>query len=277
MTARPHLIGWAHTRFGKSDRPDVEALMADVASAAIADSGLAPADMGAISVGVFNSGFSRQSFFSALVGTGTRELVRVPSVRSENACASGSAALYAAADMIEAGRAKAVLVVGAEKMTAANGAEINDALLSACYRPTEVEFGSFVGVFASLAKQYVERYGDPREALAAIAAKNHRNGAANPYAHVRKDLGHEFCAVESDRNPIVADPLLRTDCSMVSDGAAALVVVAPDLARSARGRDPVAGAGQRADAAGVAARPARVRGRSRGEGLGARAGRDRSR
>ena len=67
--------------------------------------------------------------------------------------------------------------------------------------------------------------------MAQIAAKNHRNGVDNPYAHIRKDLGVEFCATASDRNPVVAPPLLRTDCSMVSDGAAALVVASADVAR----------------------------------------------
>src|SRR3546814_1826562 len=60
--------------------------------------------------------------------------------------------------------------------------------------------------------------------LAAIAAKNHRNGVANPLAQMRKDLGYEFCRNVSDKNPVVAGPLKRTDCSLVSDGAAALVL-----------------------------------------------------
>ena len=57
-----------------------------------------------------------------------------------------------------------------------------------------------------------------------IAAKNHKNGVGNPYAQMRKDLGYEFCRNESDKNPFVAGPLKRTDCSLVSDGAAAIVL-----------------------------------------------------
>jgi acetyl-CoA C-acetyltransferase len=233
MPQRPHLVGWAHTRFGKSDRPDVESLIADVASAAVVDAGLAPADVDAVSVGVFGSGFSRQSFDAALVGVAAPELARVPAVRSENACATGSAALYAALDMVEAGRARVVVVVGAEKMTANSGEEINDILLGCAHRRTEAAQGSFSAIFAELTRLYAQRYGDPREALAQIAVKNHRNAVANPYAHVRKDLGYEFCATPSERNPVVADPLLRTDCSMVSDGAAAIVVAASDVACAA--------------------------------------------
>ncbi|HWL75410.1 MAG TPA: thiolase domain-containing protein, partial [Burkholderiaceae bacterium] len=62
------------------------------------------------------------------------------------------------------------------------------------------------------------------DALAMIAAKNHKNGVANPYAQMRKDVGFEFCRNESEKNPFVAGPLKRTDCSLVSDGAAAIVL-----------------------------------------------------
>ncbi|WP_326731668.1 thiolase domain-containing protein [Streptomyces phaeochromogenes] len=234
MAAPPSLTGWSHTRFGKSARDDVESLMAEVSTAAIEDAGLEPGDIDAVFVGVFNSGFSKQSFEAALVGSAAPALARVPATRLENACATGSAALFTALDFIESGRGKTALVIGAEKMTAATADQVNDALLGACHRRTESGAGSFAGIFGLLAQQYFERYGDQREALARIAAKNHRNGVQNPYAHLQKDLGFEFCATESVRNPRVAGPLLRTDCSMVSDGAAAVVVAAPDVARGSR-------------------------------------------
>ena len=63
-----------------------------------------------------------------------------------------------------------------------------------------------------------------------IAAKNHANGTRNPYAHMRKDVGFDFCNTVSEKNPYVAGPLRRTDCSLVSDGAAALVLAHPDVA-----------------------------------------------
>ncbi|MDB5560378.1 MAG: acetyl-CoA acetyltransferase, partial [Enterovirga sp.] len=77
-------------------------------------------------------------------------------------------------------------------------------------------------------------HGDQSDALAMIAAKNHRNGVHNPYAQMRKDLGFDFCRAESDRNPFVAGPLKRTDCSLVSDGAAALVIANAETAESMR-------------------------------------------
>ncbi|MGG6495417.1 UNVERIFIED_CONTAM: thiolase domain-containing protein, partial [Bacteroidetes bacterium 56_B9] len=88
----------------------------------------------------------------------------------------------------------------------------------------------FAGVFGKIAEKYFQRYGDQSDALAMIAAKNHKNGVANPYAQMRKDLGYEFCRSEGDKNPFVAGPLKRTDCSLVSDGAAALVVTDSETA-----------------------------------------------
>jgi len=79
-------------------------------------------------------------------------------------------------------------------------------------------------VFGKIAQAYFQKYGDQSDALAMIAAKNHKNGVANPYAQMRKDFGYEFCRSESEKNPFVAGPLKRTDCSLVSDGAAALVL-----------------------------------------------------
>jgi acetyl-CoA C-acetyltransferase len=157
----------------------------------------------------------------------------VPAVRLENACATGSAALYAALDFVQSGRGKVALVAGAEKMTAAPHEVVNNALLHASYRAEEEEAGSFAGIFGQIAQQYFERYGDHADTLARIAAKNHANGIHNPYAHLRKDFGFDFCNTVSEKNPLVAGPLRRTDCSMVSDGAAALVITAADLVDSA--------------------------------------------
>jgi len=116
-------------------------------------------------------------------------------------------------------------VVGVEKMTGISGDEIGNTLLKASYLKEDGEIeGGFAGVFGHIAQQYFQKHGDQSDALAAIAAKNHRNGVANPLAQMRKDLGFEFCRNVSDKNPLVAGPLKRTDCSLVSDGAAALVL-----------------------------------------------------
>jgi acetyl-CoA C-acetyltransferase len=149
----------------------------------------------------------------------------------ENACATGSAALYAALDFIDAGRGDIALVVGAEKMTAASTEATGDILLGASYRDEEADVeGGFAGLFGRIASHYFQRYGDRSEELALIAAKNHANGLANPYAHMRRDLSFDFCNTVSDKNPYVAAPLRRTDCSLVSDGAAAMVIASASVA-----------------------------------------------
>ena len=226
------IVGWAHTPFGKLDEPDVEALIARVAGAAIEDAGLAASEIDAVFVGLFNNGFSRQDFPSSLAIQSVPELRFKPATRYENACASGSAAIHGARDYLAAGRGRFTLVIGAEKMTATPGPQVGDNLLGASYRREEGDIpAGFAGVFGRIAERYFQRFGDQSDALASIAAKNHRNGVDNPYAQMRRDLGYEFCRSVSDRNPYVAPPLKRTDCSLVSDGAAALVLTDEDTAR----------------------------------------------
>ncbi|WP_010394609.1 acetyl-CoA acetyltransferase [Paracoccus sp. TRP] len=227
----PLIVGWAHTKFGKAEAPDTMALMAEVARPALDHAGLGPEAVDGIFVGVYNNGFSRQDFQGALVAMGTPELAGVPFMRTESACATGSAALYSAADFIASGRGKVALVIGAEKMSATPGDQVGDILLSASYVPEEGDIpGGFAGVFGRITDTYFQRHGDRSEELAMIAAKNHENGMRNPYAHMQKPFDVAFCNTVSDKNPRVAGPLRRTDCSLVSDGAAALVLAAPDVA-----------------------------------------------
>ncbi len=129
------------------------------------------------------------------------------------------------------GAVRFVLVVGVEQMTTTPGPKIGKNLLKASYLAEEGDIpAGFAGVFGKIASAYFQKYGDQSDALAAIAAKNHKNGVKNPYAQMRKDLGYDFCRAESDKNPIVASPLKRTDCSLVSDGAAALVLTNTETA-----------------------------------------------
>ena len=226
------IVGYSHFPFGKHDDHDAEAMIIQVATEAMADAGVGPADIDAIYVGQFGR-FERQEFTSSLVFQASDKFRFKPSTRVENACATGSAAVHQAANYIEAKRGRLVLVVGVEKMTALRGAEIGETLLTASYLKEEGDTeGGFAGVFGKIAQQYYQRYGDQSDALAMIAAKNHKNGCANPWAQMRKDVGFEFCRNESDKNPVVAGPLKRTDCSLVSDGAAAVVVADVETALS---------------------------------------------
>jgi len=227
------IVGWGHTPFGKFTGRKLEDLIVDAASQALETSGVAAKDVDAVFLGHFNAGMSPDGFASSLILETDPDLRYTPAVRCENACASGSAAVYAALDAIAAGRAKIALVVGVEKMTDLDTAGVTKALAAASYQndPEEAS-SSFPGIFAGFASAYFERYGDQLDALAMIAAKNHENALANPWAHLKKDIGFEFCNTVSDKNPIVAAPLRVTDCSLISDGAAAIVIAAPELAGS---------------------------------------------
>ena len=219
------IVGWAHTPFGKLTDETVESLIVRVAGEALADAGVAASDVDEIVLGHFNAGFSAQDFTASLVLQASPDLRFKRATRVENACATGSAAVHQGLKAIAAKTARIVLVVGAEQMTTTPGPEVGRNLLKASYVREEADIdGGFAGIFGQIAGLYFQRWGDQSDALARIAAKNHKNGVGNPYAQLRKDLGYEFCRTESDKNPRVAGPLKRTDCSLVSDGAAALVL-----------------------------------------------------
>lgn len=224
------IIGWAHSSFGKLDEYELKSLIATAARDAVADAGLDFDDIDSIYVGNFG-GFEKQGFPASFALDADERLRFKPATRVENACATGSAALHMGLNAIRAQTSRFVLVVGAEKMTVAPGDHIGDVLLNASYRKEEGDTpGGFAGVFGRIAQAYFQRYGDKSEAMARIAAKNHRNGVENPYAQLRKDLAFEFCNTVSDKNPYVAGPIRRTDCSLVSDGAAAIVLTDTETA-----------------------------------------------
>ncbi len=219
------IVGWAHTPFGRLDGETVESLIVKAATAALADAGIAAKEVDEIVLGHFNAGFSAQDFTAALVLQASPDLRFKRATRVENACATGSAAVHQGLRAIEAKAARIVLVVGVEQMTTTPAPEIGRNLLKASYVREQAEIaGGFAGIFGKIAGLYFQKYGDQSDALALIAAKNHKNGVGNPFAQMRKDLGYEFCRTESEKNPFVAGPLKRTDCSPVSDGAAALVL-----------------------------------------------------
>ena len=226
------IVGWGHSTFGKL-QGDLESLIVGVVRDAIADAQITPKDVDAIWLGNFNGGFVPELFCSSLALQADADLRWKPATRVENACASGAAAVYAAIDAIESGRVKIALVVGAEKMTNISVSDVTQVLAHASYVREEADQGlTFPGIFAKITQEYFAKYGDHSATLARIAAKNHANGVRNPFAQIRKDLGFEFCNTVSERNPMIATPLRKTDCSLVSDGAAALILADADTARA---------------------------------------------
>lgn len=223
------IVGWDHLKFGKREGEDIEDMIVSVATGAMRDAGVEPKDVDAIYLGTFGGGFVRQEFPASLVLHAHDDLRFKPSTHVENACATGSAALYQGLNHIAAKRARIVLVVGVEKMTEVSGEVLGGILSKASYLREE-SASSFAEIFGQITDAYFQKYGDKSDALAMIAAKNHKNGCDNPYAQMHKDLGYEFCRNVSEKNPFVAGPLKRTDCSLVSDGAAAIVLSDVDTA-----------------------------------------------
>lgn len=225
------IIGWGHTPFGRLAETLPELVVA-AGREALEHSGVPAAEIGGIWLGHFNSGMVGDAFASSLALDIDPDLRFTPATRLENACASGSAALWGAIDAVEAGRVDAALVIGVEKMTHLTTPEVTAGLAGASDQREEAGV-SFPEIFARFARAYAAQYGDRTDALARIAVKNHANAMANPLAQMHKPLDFDFCRQVSERNPMIADPLKVTDCSLISDGAAALVVTRDEAARGA--------------------------------------------
>lgn len=222
-----HIVGWGHTPFGRMSE-SVEELVCQAAKEAISHANIDPKEIDSIWLGHYNGGLVSDGFISSLALQVSPDLRFTPATRLENACASGSAAVFAARNAIQARTAKVTLVIGVEKMTAKDTKGVAESLMTASYQAEEGGI-TFPQVFGRYADVYFQAYGDKSEILARIAAKNHTNSVKNPLAQMQKDVGFDFCNLVSEKNPIVASPLRLTDCSLISDGAAALIMVADDM------------------------------------------------
>ncbi|VFR31394.1 3-ketoacyl-CoA thiolase [plant metagenome] len=225
------IVGSGHTPFGRLDALNLEQLIVMAATEAIEDAGVDPAEIDAVFLGNFNAGLVPDAFAASLILQASPALRFKPAVRCENACASGGAAIHAGLRALQAGTARTVLVVGAEKMTSRSTPEVTEALAGAGYKndPEEAAL-SFPQLFALAAREYAARYEDPLPAMAAIAAKNHGNAMHNPLAQMHREVDVAFCNTVSDKNPLIAPPLRLTDCSLITDGAAAVVMTRSDTA-----------------------------------------------
>ena len=202
------IVGWAHSRFGKLEGETLENLIVKVATDALDHAGIGPDEVDEIVLGHFNAGFSAQDFTASLVLQADDRLRFKPATRVENACATGSAAVRQGIRAIDANAARIVLVVGAEQMTTTPGPGDRQEPAEAppiCRRTATTPAG-FAGVFGKIAQAYFQRYGDQSDALAMIAAKNHKNGVDNPYAQMRKDFGYRFLPAGEREEPVRRRP-----------------------------------------------------------------------
>lgn len=252
------IIGAYNTKFGslidvkdmisfkkKTDQKSFYELIIEAGRGAIADAGLDAKDIDGVWIGACSpSRFVNQEHV-APIGTMIDPALRLkPMTRTEAACASSSVAIYDATYAIESGRFKNVLVVGVEKMNMVDTASMTQTLATCSYWPEEGGKGmTFPGLFAELAKAYIEKYklseNEWRVQAAHISALMYRNAAKNPLAHVQNGpqtaeaiLGMPESGKGS--NMMIASPLRLHDCSLVTDGAAAVVLTTTENAKATK-------------------------------------------
>lgn len=260
------IIGAYNTKFGAfveknretgevTDTKSFYELIVEAGRGALTDAGLAAEDIDGIWIGSCSpSMFVNQEHVGPLgVEVAPEEFRFIPTNRAEGACASSSVALYNAVYGVESGRFRRVLVIGVEKMNLRTTKEVTHALACSSHWPTEGANGmTFPGLFAEYAKGYMEHYGYPpeelRKMLAPVSALCYRNGVENPLAHFTKggpsDRLQLFTAEAilnlpdegKGSNPMIAYPLRLHDCSLISDGAAALVIAPTNEARDISSR-----------------------------------------
>ncbi len=229
MGHRAAIVGAGHTRFGVLEAGPRALLRSAV------DGALASVDKGVERAAVEEAFLATLGFGGWQIGNASAVLAEesgmlgVPTTRVENACASGGAAIRAAVRAVELGDRDLVLVAGLEKMTDVPNARRRYWLGVSGDTEWERSAGlTFAGVYGLIASRYLSEHRVGPEALAEVAVKNHENGALNPNAQFQKRVTRE----EVLAAPRVADPLGLYDCCPVSDGAAALLVATPEVART---------------------------------------------
>ncbi len=226
------VLGIGSTPFGRHAGTPIETLAARAAAEAIADAGIDRRAIGALYLGNFISGpLNGQEVLAGMVADRLGLAEDIPCTKVEGACASGGIAFRHAVLAIATGQCDAALVVGAETMTHASGAEVTAALNCAMDNASDGASGlTFPGLFGMAWRMHAARYGTTRAQVSAVIRKNKANGLRNPLAQMGASLTDEVIA----QSQPICDPLQLYDCCPVSDGAAALVLVARDVAREAR-------------------------------------------
>lgn len=229
------ILGIGSTAFGRHIGTPIEALAVQAAAQALADADVVRTEIGALYLGNFISGpLNGQEVLAGMVAD-RLGLPNIPCTKVEGACASGGIAFRQAALAIASGQCDVALVVGAETMTHASGAEVTAALNCAMDNRSDGASGlTFPGLFGMAWRIHASRYGTTRRQVSAVVRKNKSNGTRNPLAQMGAELTDDVI----EQSPMICDPLQLYDCCPVSDGAAALLLVARDRAKGS-GRMPV--------------------------------------
>ncbi len=217
------VIGIGKTAFGAFPDRDLRSLAVEAIDKCLRDAGAEPSQVEAFYLGNFaGPSFMGQNHLAPYVASAAG-IHGVPATRFEAACASSGSAFFHAVSGVGAGLYDVVLTAGVEKMTCQPTPKVAEILASAGDLSGEIKAGAtFPALFAMIARRHMYQFGTTREHLAAVAVKNHANGALNPLAHMRKRITLE----QAMAGKPIADPLTIYDCSLVSDGAAA-VLIAP--------------------------------------------------
>jgi acetyl-CoA C-acetyltransferase len=217
------VIGIGKTKFGAFPDRDLRSLAVEAGEKALSNAGVDPSRVEAFYLGNFaGPEFAGQNHLAPYIA-GEMGITGVPATRFEAACASSGSAFFHAVSSVGAGLYDLVLVAGVEKMTSQPTPRVAEILAAAGDCGGEMKAGAtFPALFAMIARRHMYQYGTRREHLAAVAVKNHANALKNEYAHMRKAITIEQALMGKP----VADPLTVYDCSLVSDGAAA-VLIAP--------------------------------------------------
>ena len=221
------VLSVGHTKFGELWEKSLKDLLAESQLEALNEANLDSKDIDQIITGNFCSSiFNNQSNIAAIAAEILN--INVPSIVTENACASGGAALRQAILTIFSGQAKVVMVNGVEKMTDLSTEQITSTLAKASSYNLEQFYGTtFASLFAMITRAYMHKYKLTREQLAQISVTNHNHGFKNQLAHFRKKITIEHVI----NSPIVADPLTLFDCSPISDGSASIILSTPKFAK----------------------------------------------
>lgn len=240
-----YVAGIGETPMGRYPDRSLHDMIRDAAGQAIAESGVDPARIGAAYIGNFaGQTLTGQGHLGPLM-TETLGLIDVPAFRIEGACASGGLALHQAVLAIRYGIHDVVLVGGVEKMTHQSTAVVTEALTSAMDITYEGHSGlTFPGLFAMVANRYFHEHRNVRREMAHVAVQSHDNALLNPHAQLRKQIDVDKVLSA----PAIADPLGLYDCSLVTDGAAFLVLTADPVAEVGKRGVRITGVGHGGDA-----------------------------
>jgi acetyl-CoA C-acetyltransferase len=216
------VVGIGKTAFGAFADRDLRSLAVEAVENAMRDANVEAKQVEAFYLGNFaGPSFVGQNHLAPYVG-GAVGFEGIPCTRFEDACASSGAAFFHAWQSVAAGIYDVVVAAGVEKMTSQTTPKVAEILAGAGDMASEGRAGAtFPALFAMIARRHMHQFGTTREQLASVAVKNHANGAKNPLAHMRKVITIEQALAGKP----IAEPLTVYDCSLISDGAAAVVIV----------------------------------------------------